>query len=103
MIHEATYDSDLWKEAKQRMHSTITDAVNVSRKMEAKRLLLTHFSQRFGVTEGIGPHNIKADQNTIEYLTERAIFGLDFLNLQFEHLENAPMNIGLINRLIEKK
>lgn len=47
LIHEATFSDDLKQEAKARMHSTFSEAVNIGRDMEASEVLLTHFSQRF--------------------------------------------------------
>lgn len=51
LIHEATFSSDQQKQARGKMHSTVAEAVGVAKKMQAKRLLLTHFSQRFNISE----------------------------------------------------
>jgi len=47
LIHEATFEDSLMKEAIARKHSTIGEAVGVGRNMCAERVLLTHFSQRY--------------------------------------------------------
>ena len=47
LIHEATMEDDLVGEAKIKFHSTITQAIEQGRKMQAKQILLTHFSQRY--------------------------------------------------------
>lgn len=47
MIHEATMEDNLESEAKMKFHSTISQAINVGVKAEAKFTLLTHFSQRY--------------------------------------------------------
>lgn len=47
LIHEATMEDDLWKEARIKAHSTISEAINVGRQMNARYVILTHFSQRY--------------------------------------------------------
>lgn len=47
LIHEATMEDDLVDEAKIKMHSTVSQALEQGFKMEAKYILLTHFSQRY--------------------------------------------------------
>lgn len=47
LIHEATMEDDLWKEARVKAHSTVSEAIDVGRKMEARFVILTHFSQRY--------------------------------------------------------
>lgn len=44
MIHEATFSSDLEKNAKQNMHSTVKEALEIGIKAGAKYTALTHFS-----------------------------------------------------------
>ncbi|KAJ3331524.1 hypothetical protein HDU76_002939 [Blyttiomyces sp. JEL0837] len=47
LIHESTFEDDHCIEAVRRRHSTIGEAIQVSAKMRAAYLLLTHFSQRY--------------------------------------------------------
>ena len=47
LIHEATFGDDLKEEAVSKKHSTISDAIDVGRRMMAKATILTHFSQRY--------------------------------------------------------
>ena len=46
LIHEATFDNSLSAEASKRNHSTTSQAIEIGRRMNAKFILLTHFSQR---------------------------------------------------------
>ncbi|KAJ3219425.1 hypothetical protein HDU67_001256 [Dinochytrium kinnereticum] len=46
LIHEATFENSLNAEAKARKHCTIAEALEVAKQMNAKNILLTHFSQR---------------------------------------------------------
>lgn len=47
LIHEATFDNELEGDAVAKKHSTTADALWVAKKMGARRILLTHFSQRY--------------------------------------------------------
>ena len=47
LIHEATFDDTLAGDAKAKRHSTTHEAIAVGLEMKAKRIILTHFSQRY--------------------------------------------------------
>ncbi|EHL01759.1 putative ribonuclease Z 1 [Glarea lozoyensis 74030] len=47
LIHEATFDDELRNDAIAKKHSTTGEALMIGRKMNARRILLTHFSQRY--------------------------------------------------------
>ncbi|RKO99241.1 hypothetical protein CXG81DRAFT_27991 [Caulochytrium protostelioides] len=47
LIHEATMDSRLQALAEAKRHATLMEAMDVGRTMHARRVLLTHFSQRY--------------------------------------------------------
>jgi ribonuclease Z len=47
LIHEATFDDELRGDALAKKHSTTSEALGVGAKMEAKAVVLTHFSQRY--------------------------------------------------------
>jgi len=47
LIHEATFDDELRSDAIAKNHSTTSEALKVGQDMNARRILLTHFSQRY--------------------------------------------------------
>ena len=47
LIHEATFDDELQGDAEAKKHSTTSEAIGVAVAMRAKRVILTHFSQRY--------------------------------------------------------
>ncbi|CAA3003552.1 zinc phosphodiesterase ELAC 2 [Olea europaea subsp. europaea] len=47
LIHEATFEDSLSKEAEEKKHSTIKEAVEAGNSSGVYRLILTHFSQRY--------------------------------------------------------
>lgn len=47
LVHEATFDDELQGDAKAKKHSTTSEALGVAAHMNAKAVVLTHFSQRY--------------------------------------------------------
>ena len=47
VLHEATFDEEEIEMCRKKKHSTVQEAVLVGRDIDARRLLLTHFSQRY--------------------------------------------------------
>lgn len=47
LIHEATFEAGREGDAAAKKHSSMAEALDVARKMRARRVLLTHFSQRY--------------------------------------------------------
>lgn len=47
LIHEATFDDELEGDARAKKHSTTSEALGIGAQMNAKAVVLTHFSQRY--------------------------------------------------------
>ncbi|KAM0324326.1 hypothetical protein ACHAQA_008106 [Verticillium albo-atrum] len=47
LVHESTFDDDKRDDAIAKKHSTMGEALSVAKRMGARRVLLTHFSQRY--------------------------------------------------------
>ncbi len=47
LIHDATFDDELWERAREDGHSTPSQAAETAKKAGAKRLVLTHISARY--------------------------------------------------------
>jgi ribonuclease Z len=47
LIHEATFDSSMKEEARERLHSTAEGAARIAKAAGVKRLVLTHISPRY--------------------------------------------------------
>ncbi|KAL8809495.1 MAG: hypothetical protein Q9200_003363 [Gallowayella weberi] len=54
LVHEATFDDDMQGDAQAKKHSTMSEAIGVALAMRAKRLILTHFSQRYHKLPNLG-------------------------------------------------
>ncbi|XP_057654659.1 ribonuclease Z, mitochondrial isoform X1 [Diorhabda carinulata] len=94
LIHEATMEDELAQEAIIKMHSTTSQAIEIGNRMNAKNIILTHFSQRyaklprfndkFGDNVGIAFDNMKVSLSDLSLLPEL----IPALKLMFaEHCE----------------
>ncbi|KAI4146712.1 MAG: hypothetical protein L6R39_003357 [Caloplaca ligustica] len=64
LVHEATFEDDMQGDAEAKRHSTMREAICVAQAMKAKRLILTHFSQRYQKIPELGSlddTNVKFD------------------------------------------
>lgn len=60
LLHEATFEDERQDDAREKKHSTIGEAIAVGKQMGARRLLLTHFSQRYSnIPIGMGSTNVE--------------------------------------------
>jgi ribonuclease Z len=73
LIHEATFDDELLGDARAKKHSTTSEALDIGSQMNAKAVVLTHFSQRYQkipvletVTEGEQEGPLLDPENTAE-------------------------------------
>lgn len=75
LIHEATFGDDHAAEAVEKRHSTVSEAVEVSRRSGAHRTVLTHYSQRYPSFPPIAEHQRR--QVTLAF---------DFMRISFKDL-----------------
>lgn len=47
LIHEATFEDDMLGDALAKKHSTVSEALSLAKQMCARKVILTHFSQRY--------------------------------------------------------
>lgn len=85
VIHEATLDNDMQQEAKDKLHCTTAEALDVcAGQMGAWRTILTHFSQRY-------PKIPRLDDAIVARLhRDRAAFAFDLMSVDFTRLEELP-------------
>lgn len=80
LIHEATMEDELAHQAKFKMHSTLSQAIEQGRKMNSKYTLLTHFSQRYAKLPRI-------EENSLD---ENVGIAFDNMEIVLSDLENLP-------------
>ncbi|EGZ06400.1 hypothetical protein PHYSODRAFT_531194 [Phytophthora sojae] len=89
IVHEATFEDDLTKEAKDKAHCTMAEAIEVGRQAKARHLLLTHFSQRYpkmAVLSSSTEDAVAPDETPMEILT-----AIDMLSLRFRELRQPNL------------
>lgn len=91
LIHEATLDNELEEDAIKKRHCTINEAISVSNAMEAEKLVLTHFSQRY-------PKLPQMDNNTPVQAKEFC-FAFDGMITSFDKLGEQQEIFTLLNKV----
>jgi ribonuclease Z len=86
LIHEATFTDGMEAEAALKRHSTVGEALHVATLMNAKSVILTHFSQRFPKIPPVS-NNIGQEPLT----TTPVIFAFDYMRLTPQNLVAASM------------
>ena len=94
LIHEATFNDSLEKNASENMHSTVGEAVSVARKMGVWRLILTHFSQRYSKNSMTGEEKRelkKTNKGYYDFLKEKTVWAYDHLGGKVSEFEHLPL------------
>jgi ribonuclease Z len=63
LLHEATFDDELQGDARAKKHSTTSEALGVGVAMNAHRVILTHFSQRYQKLPVMAEDDANQEQN----------------------------------------
>ncbi|XP_050346444.1 ribonuclease Z, mitochondrial [Nymphalis io] len=98
LIHEATMEDELAGEARIKMHSTTSQAINIGREMNAKYTILTHFSQRYARLPRLNAH-ILNDNNTVGIAFDNMQITMDDLEL-LPHMY-APLQLMFAEHCVE--
>lgn len=91
LIHESTLDNELVEDAIKKRHCTINEAIGVSNAMNAEKLILTHFSQRYPKLPSID-NNIKVNASAFCFAFDGMIVSYDNIDDQkriFPYLNKA--------------
>lgn len=96
MIHEATFQSSLQDQAIKKMHTTVQEAVEMAMKMDAHRTCLTHFSQRYTVSESLLKKRKQMDvtkeaDHVKKYLATSGVMAVDLLRFKLSDLAKLPI------------
>lgn len=96
LIHEATLENQLLEDAVKKKHCTINEAIGVSNKMNARKLILTHFSQRY-------PKLPQLDNN-IDVMAREFCFAFDSMIVDYEKIGEQQRIFPLLNKaFVEEK
>ncbi|KAG8817873.1 hypothetical protein FRC17_011058, partial [Serendipita sp. 399] len=93
LIHEATMSDEQEEMAKEKGHSTIGQAVDIARRMRAKKLLLTHFSTRYPKMPVLGRTFTAQDGDQEVVVLPETVVGFDFLHIRLGDFARAERYI----------
>ena len=94
LIHEATFDDELIGDAMAKKHCTTSEALDIGRQMGARRILLTHFSQRY--------QKIPIMKNR-DGLDQVAIVAFDYMRVKLEDFAKVEAFKPALMKLYEEK
>ncbi len=101
LVHECTFGDDMQDHAKYKMHSTMGEALGVSRAMQARRTLLTHFSQRYGKADALQPVEDGA-AGSGEDKEESVLLAHDLMRVKLGDFQKAACYIPAIAQVMAK-
>ncbi|KAI1451879.1 hypothetical protein F4805DRAFT_449735 [Annulohypoxylon moriforme] len=105
LIHESTFDDELQGDAVAKKHSTMSEAIDVGRRMGARRILLTHFSQRYQkvptMEENFEVRPDAADDEKAR-LDEVVLVAFDYMRVKLGDFRKAQAFLPALQKLFEE-
>lgn len=99
LIHEATFQDDMVGSALAKRHSTAAEAIEVGRRMGARSIMLTHFSQRYQKlakvnkqTDSAAYDKISSDRKAMESAAATEERLPDDADIPFDDPEDEPID-----------
>ncbi|KAI2612991.1 uncharacterized protein GGS25DRAFT_145126 [Hypoxylon fragiforme] len=108
LIHESTFDDELQADAKAKKHSTMSEAIDVGRQMGARRIMLTHFSQRYQKVPALEEKlEIREDAENAEgadkaKLDEVILVAFDYMRVKLGDFRKAQAFLPALQKLFEE-
>ncbi|KAK5663872.1 hypothetical protein OQA88_78 [Cercophora sp. LCS_1] len=90
LIHECTFDSEMQGEAVAKKHSTMAEALEVGRLMQADKIMLTHFSQRY------------PKMPVVEETDQTVLFAFDLMTVKLREFKYAAEFLPAIRLLLNE-
>ncbi|KAI0887121.1 uncharacterized protein GGS22DRAFT_156215 [Annulohypoxylon maeteangense] len=104
LIHESTFEDELIGDAIAKKHSTMSEAIDVGRRMGARRILLTHFSQRYQKVPTMeDSFEIRPDAKDDEkaQLDEVVLVAFDYMRVKLGDFRKAQAFLPTLQKLFE--
>ncbi|KAK5637351.1 hypothetical protein RRF57_013063 [Xylaria bambusicola] len=99
LIHESTFDDELKGDAIAKKHSTMSEAIDVGRRMGARRILLTHFSQRYQkISIMEEDFEIRPDAKADEVV----LLAFDYMRVKLGEFRMAQAFLPAVQKLLEE-
>ncbi|KAI1484217.1 hypothetical protein F4774DRAFT_365181 [Daldinia eschscholtzii] len=105
LIHESTFEDELQGDAVAKKHSTMSEAIGIGRRMGARRILLTHFSQRYQKIP-IMEENMEirpdAEEGRRAQLDEVVLVAFDYMRVKLGDFRKAQAFLPTLQKLFEE-
>lgn len=92
LIHEATFDDAMKQDAVSKFHCTTSEALEIGRRMQAREVVLTHFSQRYPRVPVLDPER-----------AQRFCVAFDGMVLSSATVGVLPAAASLLSQVLEPK
>lgn len=97
LIHESTLDDELRGDALAKKHCTMSEALDVARKMRARRVLLTHFSQRYPKI----PNKLDLGGGIEGVKDQVALLAFDQMSVRLGDFKRAELFLPALRQLLD--
>ncbi|VDK59542.1 unnamed protein product [Anisakis simplex] len=94
LVHEATFEDDHERDAALKKHSTMKQAVDVSVRMKARSVILTHFSARYPKVPALPEYLDKLGNVSV---------AVDNLSVRFDDLVLLPKLLKVFRELYQEE
>lgn len=98
LVHECTFGDDRQDHARAKKHSTMSEALGVAREMRARRVLLTHFSQRYSKAVSLMTKTGAEDDGGEE---QSVLLALDMMRVRLGEFQHAACYVPAVQALQE--
>ncbi|KXX76880.1 Ribonuclease Z 1 [Madurella mycetomatis] len=102
LLHECTFDDELTGDALAKKHSTLSEALGVGRKMEARRILLTHFSQRYPKLPIVNEESLKKGDDGDSVKDVEVLFAFDHMRIRLGEFKQAKEFLPALRELLKE-
>ncbi|KAG5998834.1 hypothetical protein E4U43_002353 [Claviceps pusilla] len=96
LVHECTFGSDKHDHAKAKKHSTMAEALGVARDMDARRTLLTHFSQRYSKGDSLQREPVPGESSE-----QCVLLAFDLMRVRLGDFQKAAWYVPAVQKLME--
>ncbi|KAM0275110.1 hypothetical protein ACHAQH_007548 [Verticillium albo-atrum] len=100
LIHESTFDDDKRDDAIAKKHSTMGEALGVAKRMGARRVLLTHFSQRYAKIPLV-EQKVEAAAGDEEAKDQVVLMAFDQMRVKLGEFRQAATFLPALRRFFE--
>lgn len=101
LIHEATLDDELLNDALMKKHCTMSEALQVARDMRARRVLLTHFSQRYPKIANAYARTSDAEEQNPVLKDQATAVAFDLMRVKLGDFRKAELFLPALRKLYE--